>query len=612
MIPISLVHSIRVIGGVAACLVMALPATAADWHVAPDGRGTGTAAAPFGRIQLALVAAQPGDVVHVRAGTYRERLQTIRHGQPNAVITIRSTDGRGSVIVTSSGRVLTVDHAYFTVEGLVLDGEYGTSDAVRVSGAAHHFTLRRTEVRRSSRDLLDIAGPTGVLIEDCLIHRALNAGGGRTDAHGIAAGPVQQLTIRNTDIHTFSGDGVQVDPGRSAPGWNDVTLDGVRIWLEPLATAENGFPAGTVPGENAIDTKAAPNLPRARIIIRNVTAWGFQNGLITNMAAFNLKEHIDARLDGVTVFDSQIAFRLRGGGRTGSGAWVTVTNGVVHSVGTAYRYEDNIQRLRIWNNTVGRDVVRPFQAAASGADGVNVRNLLMMEGKAREAKHPSNLVATDGWFVDASQHDYRLAADAPALDAGIILPEVAIDRDGVERPVGRAPDVGAYERTVPSPASPGLLRQERVDRLEQQRGVRRSFDPLARAWALVEQEEQRHRPAPAEQQLAGRPNLKRNRVVHEPRVVMQHVQGPGRDARAGRQDMHRHLGPRVQPTHLFADKRRAIRDRKFRVVIDALRVVGPHDREPDLLTGGGAIDAFRPVVAVKTPLAPGRGPIAGS
>ena len=431
---------------------------AAEWFVAAGARGDGKASAPFGLIQDALAAAQPGDVVTVRPGTYRERLATVRHGTANLPITLRSADGRGSVVVRAVGRVLTVDHAYFTVDGLVLDGEYGASDTVRVSGAAHYLTLRHTEVRRSAHDLIDMAGPRGVLIEQCLIHHALNAGGGRTDAHGIAAGPVQQLTIRDTDIHTFSGDGVQVDPGRSAPGWNDVRLDGVRIWLEPLAADENGFPAGTVPGENAIDTKAAATLKRARLTIRNVTAWGFQNGLITNMAAFNLKEHIDATLDGVTVFDSQIAFRLRGGGRTGPGAWVTVTNAVVHSVLTAYRYEDDIQRLHIWNNTVGRNVTRVFQAALSNREGLDVRNLLMMDGRPREAVDPSNLVATDHWFVDASRHDYRLVADAPAIDAGVTVPDVAIDRDGVNRPVGRAHDVGAYERSPNRPGGTGPAR----------------------------------------------------------------------------------------------------------------------------------------------------------
>ena len=79
--------------------------------------------------------------------------------------------------------------------------------------------------------------------------------------------------------------------------------------------AENGFAAGAVPGENAMDTKAAAANVRSRITVRDTIASGFRGGLISNMAAFNFKENVDATVDGVTVFDSEIAFRLRGPAR---------------------------------------------------------------------------------------------------------------------------------------------------------------------------------------------------------------------------------------------------------------------------------------------------------
>jgi hypothetical protein len=277
-----------------------------------------------------------------------------------------------------------------------------------------------------------------------LLHHALNAAGGRTDAHGIVAGPVRQLTVRQTEIHTFSGDGIQLDPGRSSPGWNDVTLEDLRIWLEPLATDENGFKAGTVPGENAVDTKANARYPRARLTMRNIAASGFRNGLINNMAAFNLKEQVDATVDGVTVSDSEIGFRLRGAVND-TGAWVTILNAVIYDVTTAYRYEDDIQRLRIWNNTVGRDVTRVFQPAAAGRADLDVRNLLVLGPRPREAMHPSNLSVDDDCFVDVARDDYHLASGAPAIDAGVAIPAALRDRDGQPRPSGNALDVGAYE-----------------------------------------------------------------------------------------------------------------------------------------------------------------------
>jgi hypothetical protein len=427
-------------------LFMRSPVLYADeWHVATGASGRGTAEAPFGSIQEALDVAQPGDRIAIRPGTYHETVRTIRSGSPGEPITLIADGTRGDVVVTAAGRVLTIRHPYITVEGLVFDGQYGLSDTIKVETGGSHLTFRNNEVRRSSRDLIDLSGPQAVTIDGCLIHHALNAANGRTDAHGIVAGPVQQLTIHNTEIHTFSGDGVQVDPGRSAPGWSSVEVDSVRIWLEPLEDATNGFAAGIVPGENAIDTKASADWPRASLTLRNVTASGFRGGLIGNMAAFNLKEHISATLDGITVFDSEIAFRLRGGGEGDAGAWVTIMNAVVHDVAIGFRYEDDIRNLRIWNSTIGADVPRAFRAASSDMNGIEVRNLLMLGARPVEAAHSSNLVINADSFVDVDRHDYRLTPDSPAVDVGVALPAVSTDRDGTHRPNGSGLDVGAYE-----------------------------------------------------------------------------------------------------------------------------------------------------------------------
>ena len=48
-----------------------------------------------------------------------------------------------------------------------------------------------------------------------------------------------------------------------------------------------------------------------RITVTNMIALVFINeGFIANRVVFNMKEKIDAILDGVTVYDSEIAFRL--------------------------------------------------------------------------------------------------------------------------------------------------------------------------------------------------------------------------------------------------------------------------------------------------------------
>jgi hypothetical protein len=422
-------------------------ATGDEWFVAPDGAGAGTRDAPFRRIDDALRVAQPGDTITVGEGVYAESLSTARDGEAGQPIRVRAEGPRGSVVVTAPGRVLRVNHPHFIVEGLVFDGQYGPADTVSVSTRADFLVLRNIEVRRSSRDLIDMGSPRGVLIEGSLVHHALNAAGGRTDAHGIAAAAVRGLTIRDTEIHTFSGDGIQIDSARLAPGWSDVTVERCHIWLAPLPAAANGFAAGVVPGENAIDTKSSPGHERATLTVRDTIASGFRDGLIANMSAFNLKEHVEVTLDGVTVSDSEIAFRLRGptAGARG-GAWVTIMNAVIHDTETAFRYENDIERLRIWNTTIGRGVGRVFRAASSASRGLEVRNFLVLGSLPSEAAHPSNLGVETEAFVNAARHDYRLAPGARGVDAGITIGDVTTDRIGTPRPQGRGPDVGAYER----------------------------------------------------------------------------------------------------------------------------------------------------------------------
>jgi hypothetical protein len=236
----------------------------------------------------------------------------------------------------------------------------------------------------------------------------------------------------------------------------DVTVERVHFWLAPLPVAENGFPAGTIAGENAIDTKASASLPRSTILIRDTIAWGFRDGLITNMAAFNLKENIDATVDRVTVYDSEIAFRLRGPGSAQSGgAWVTVKNAVVYDTATAFRYEDNLTNLKIWNSTVGNGVSRAFRAAGSGSEGLEIRNVLVRGALSQEASHGSNRSVEPDAFVDAAANNYALAPGASAIDAGIAIFDVNADRVGTTRPQGRAYDVGAYEWIASTPEATG-------------------------------------------------------------------------------------------------------------------------------------------------------------
>lgn len=255
---------------VASLALDAKPAAARDLVATPGGAGIGSERAPLGSVQFALDAAQPGDVIRIPPGIYEEQVHTVRGGTTAAPITLHSERAPASII-TFSGNVLRVDHPNVAVEGIVFDGQYGQARTVDIRNPSRYTTLRNVEVRRSGRDCVRIRATDDVLIEAALIHRCLNPTNGRTDAHGIVVGAARRLTIKDTEIHTFSGDGIQADPARAAGGWSDLLIEGCCIWLEPLADAENGFSAGMVTGENAVDTKTRPGGSRAIRTIRDTT-----------------------------------------------------------------------------------------------------------------------------------------------------------------------------------------------------------------------------------------------------------------------------------------------------------------------------------------------------
>jgi hypothetical protein len=54
-----------------------------------------------------------------------------------------------------------------------------------------------------------------------------------------------------------------------------------------------------------------------------------------------------------------------------------------------------------------------------------------------------NLIGVDPKFIDASNGDFHLQSDSPAINAGV--PTIIKDIEGTSRPQGPSYDIGAYE-----------------------------------------------------------------------------------------------------------------------------------------------------------------------
>ncbi len=444
-----------IIGLQALLFVSLIPAPApaalgSTYYVSPAGNDANSGKAPdqawrtVGRVNAVVFA--PGDsILFERGGSWDEDLTLNDAGTASDPITV-SAYGAGSPPVI---RRLTAAGDFTVYDGITVDHQGIASDAVRIQ--ARNVTLRNMIIRNGGSDGVDASDADGLLIEDTLIHHFL-AGSftNQVDAHGVVATDIQGLTIRRTEIHHVSGDSFQADPSRSPNVPMDILIEDSYFWTGPLDADFNSWNAGEVPGENAIDTKVADSdwdsVERATFTIRNLTAHGWINdGFISNRAVFNMKEKIEAVFDGVTVYDAEIAFRLRG---TRGNANNTLINVVVYEVEKAIRAEDDLQNLKVYHSTFGSGIGQLIQIAGGGG-GVGTwdfrNNAFLDSAPPAQAPDPSNRDAPMSEFVNPAVHNYRLQPDSGLIDSGAPLPVVTADRDGNLRPQGGGYDIGAYE-----------------------------------------------------------------------------------------------------------------------------------------------------------------------
>ena len=247
-------------------------------------------------------------------------------------------------------------------ENIRIDGRWVAKNLVKIR--ADGVTLRHCEITNGTHNGI-VVYADDVTIENCVIHHLLKGSfADQQDAHGISGQP-RRLTIRNCEIHHVSGDAVQFDPGRGA--WGEVLIENCTFWTGPLAADAAGFKKGERPGENAVDTKHLAEHPRAKITIRDCLFYGWkQPGQISNLAALNLKEHIDARVENCVFRDNEIAFRLRGGKGERGGARVRIEGGEVERSAVAVRAEDGIEGLVVHGLKIGGGVGRELVRAGGG------------------------------------------------------------------------------------------------------------------------------------------------------------------------------------------------------------------------------------------------------
>ncbi|MCX4756481.1 right-handed parallel beta-helix repeat-containing protein [Kitasatospora purpeofusca] len=269
-------------------------------------------AGEYDTLTEALAAAEPGDTVTVRSGTFRENVVV------DKAVTIVPAQGPGTVRIDPPGGVPLTVTASATVRDLVIEGSDRSSPAVLVSGpdAAPSFTGCRVETRSAAGfEVVDGARPTlkgctvanpdglglrlrgpgtAAAFEDCEVSAAGQAGlavlGGATAAlercrvhHATGAGvlisdPGSAAELTGCEIYEIRGSGVQAEAqagGRLVDcDIHRVTGNGLTLDSEAELVL-TGCRVHDLP-ENAADLRG-----RARLSLTNSTVRDFGRGALS-------------------------------------------------------------------------------------------------------------------------------------------------------------------------------------------------------------------------------------------------------------------------------------------------------------------------------------------
>jgi hypothetical protein len=206
--------------------------TRADLYVAPGGddAGPGTAEQPFATLGRAVSVVRPGQVIALRAGTYRpvEPVEITTSGTPQQRITVSNLVGERPVIDASGlpagGRMVTHTASYWTVQGLEIKNAPSYAYVCR---SCRYNAFRRLWVHDNGGTglILHDAGTVGNQILDSDFSRNHDTvdRGGDADGLSIKNGSGTGNLVRGCRFAENSGDGLDLsgftDPVTVTSNW---------------------------------------------------------------------------------------------------------------------------------------------------------------------------------------------------------------------------------------------------------------------------------------------------------------------------------------------------------------------------------------------------------
>ena len=376
---------------------------------------------PFRTINKGVGVLKPGDTLYIRRGTYTEALRDVIPSGTSwkSPVTVAAYPGEEVTLRPGSGeyviKIQDNNPAYIIVDRLILDGAGTKAAAVFIATAnrpltvPRHIRLINCEIKNArEQGIMVYSSPANARSHQADYNEFINLKvhdiGRDKSNHGFYINTSHNL-IDHCEVWKVHGIGIQIykTKGRNGLNCNDNTIRCCKIHDTGLDTSD--VTAGIV------ITVGNGNL------VCNNLIWNNYNGVQIDTGASQTKVYNN------TICKSHGDAGIRNGYPNPPGARSTIIlNNVLYQNKNSNKILD-----------YGRDTFADY-----------------------------NLIGnTDPKFMNAAAHDFHLQADSPAIDAGATLREVTTDYEEVQRPQGKAYDMGAYEYGSPAPPKPGETRKRR-------------------------------------------------------------------------------------------------------------------------------------------------------
>ena len=440
-------------------------------------------------IELALAAAQPGDVVTLAPGVYTNAsvdgivvplnvtLKGMGDDPSKTTVSTPAGTGSASLVTVTGGRLenitftgarcnsdTSVPRVLSASDGAVVTNCVFTGHTTSVKGNLVLITGEGTRVVDTTISESSFSGGnnwTGghavrildkAVVSDAVIDN-VDMRVGTTSAAVVLSGGAQLIrsTVRKCDVYTMENflgraGGVCIDSSGAG-----CLIDGCVIEENSITTDQSA--SKKYQGAGGLAVNAAATV-RNTVIRNNKSANAYCGGVWLPAAATLENCLIAGNKVTAPVNAAQSVAGIYASSASAVLKHVTVVGNELASVGTSTKahgaYLNGAQAVNsiFWGNGPAATAANSLNLAVAGAKGCVTCSLVSSEAEwlnASNAKSGEGCVTGDPLFTDAATGDYTVGSLSPAVDSGDPETGVAEDLRGIARPKNFGFDMGCYE-----------------------------------------------------------------------------------------------------------------------------------------------------------------------